>query len=260
MISNKWLDGFLVGLPMLILGACADEMPEIGSAESQLVSSTATLENCIKTLGSTIVPLENVRDLVPAQFSIAGEETGTAQLVFGVYSCEAVTVGNKVAPSVISQVGVALNSPDGTGVVNSYGLGMNTSNQYLAQFARTVGVPALVNKAQTYSESINGFGLIDSVGHVGAPFESEFTVNATGPGVAFPFPNFVSNWWQETDLGISKLSFTAPVWDIGFCGGGVTVAAGSPVAEILGGTSAAFDALCLQPPFDLVYGVAEIVE
>jgi len=74
---------------------------------------------------------------------IAGAATGQASIVVRATSCESVAVGQSPGqPTAVSQIGINLVPPDGTGDINNYTLIYVTNNPVLAEYFQVAGLPA----------------------------------------------------------------------------------------------------------------------
>ena len=79
---------------------------------------------------------------VPASYALAGDTTN-AQIVVRVASCDDVVVnGHDEGEGIVSQVGVGVISPDGTGDINNYTLWYDTTSLRLAARLALTGVNA----------------------------------------------------------------------------------------------------------------------
>ncbi|MBV9377187.1 MAG: hypothetical protein JO320_19405 [Alphaproteobacteria bacterium] len=76
---------------------------------------------CTEFVGWGPVSLAAAQTLVPAGYVIAGAKNGEAAIVVRATSCEEVSVDHSPAqPTELSQIGINLVAPDGTGDINNY--------------------------------------------------------------------------------------------------------------------------------------------
>ena len=69
---------------------------------------------------------------------------GQASIVVRATSCQGVSIGQSAAkPTEISQIGINLVAPDGTGDINNYTVIYVTNNQLLAEHLQVAGWPAV---------------------------------------------------------------------------------------------------------------------
>lgn len=192
--------------------------------------------NCSEYAGFAPVPLSPARDLVPQPFAIAGAETGSATLVVRTGQCELILVeGAEAQPVVVSQVGIDIVSPDGTGDVNNYTLWYTTDSSQLATRLQLAGVNAEFVPGLTYMDTPTGnFNLL-----VPSPASAPFTLSGT---VTEPNPNdpsfpFVANWWQFAQTANVQMKTSIPNIRLG--SGEVTLLAApsSALNSLIGGSS-----------------------
>src|SRR5436190_6641069 len=109
---------------------------------------------CTEAVGVGPVSLMKAATLVPAPFSvlpIAAVPMSTAAIVVRATSCESVRVnGGGAAPTNISQIGVEIAAPDGTGDINNYTLIYISNNPELVTAFNHAGVPAVLDATLTY--------------------------------------------------------------------------------------------------------------
>jgi hypothetical protein len=79
---------------------------------------------------------------------------GQAGIVVRATSCAGVSIGQSPAqPTVVSQIGINLVPPDGTGNINNYTVIYVTNNQALAGYFQIAGLPAIFDPQLTYEYS-----------------------------------------------------------------------------------------------------------
>lgn len=158
-------------------------------------------------------------------------------------SCLGVAVGQSPAqPTELSQVGINLVAPDGTGDINNYTVIYVTNNQALAEHFQTAGLPAVFDPELTYE-------------YTPGPMETsgELYVAASGQGLPAYFlfgteneppPNsqqsFLANWWFTGHGGKMKQSTSFPVISFGTAAVTLYTSNTSPLGSLIGGNSLEF--------------------
>jgi hypothetical protein len=130
----------LVPAAVLVHGLLA--APSI-SADSR--SFNVQFAGCTEFVGWGPVSLAAAQPLVPAGYVIAGATDGQAAIVVRATSCEEVSVDQSAAqPTELSQIGVNLVAPDGTGDINNYTVIYVTDSQTLPRRFQFAGLPAIL--------------------------------------------------------------------------------------------------------------------
>jgi hypothetical protein len=158
---------------------------------------TVDFSNCTEFAGEGPVSLAKAQPLVPATFTIAPAGAGNANIVIRATSCERVAVdGRGDQPTTLSQIGINIVSPDGTGTINNYTLVYLSNNLDLVKHFNEAGLPAKFDPGLTYqfSAPVTATGnLYVSAGAFDLPAYFIY-----GPETAPP-PNtaevFLANWW-----------------------------------------------------------------
>jgi hypothetical protein len=98
----------------LSLGVAAQTLP---------AALSVVFDDCTEFAGLGPLPAANIQGLVPAGYSPATFGPGVVGIVARADRCERIAVGG-AAPErgTVSQIGVNLVSPDGTGDINNYAL------------------------------------------------------------------------------------------------------------------------------------------
>ncbi len=170
---------------------------------------------CTEFAGVGPVDLGRASALVPSVFTTLAIGT-TAGIVVRATSCAGVRVnGGRAVPTSISQIGVEIVPPDGTGDINNYALVYVSNNLELVWAFDRVGVPAVFDPGLVYEFTY------DSRGKAG-----ELYVEAEGPGLPAYFltgtetdptaagSDFKANWWYAGFDGVVKQASDFP--DIAF--------------------------------------------
>jgi len=211
----------------------------VASAESG--SFTVHFAGCTEFAGWGPVSLAEAQPLVPAGYVIAGAAMGQAAIVVRATSCQGVAIGQSAAqPTELSQIGINLVAPDGTGDINNYTVIYVTNNQPLAELFRTAGLPAVFDPGLAYE-------------YTPGPMETsgELYVAASGHGLpAFflfgtenePPPNsqqsFLANWWFTGHGSKMKQSTSFPVISFGTAAVTLYTSNTSLLGNLIGGNTA----------------------
>ena len=227
-------------------------------ADPDMPGFTVDFSQCTEFAGVGPIDFARASALVPAAFSTL-PVGATAGLVVRATGCAGVSVnGGHAVPTNISQIGVEIVPPDGTGDINNYTLVYLSNNSELVEQFNKAGVPALFDPDLTYQFTY------DSTGKAGYLY-----VEADGPGLpgyfiagnetdpTAPYPGgFRANWWYAGKEGKVKQASVFP--DIAFGTSSVTffTSKTSVLGKLIGGNSySAFTFLPLRG----VYSSAHMV-
>lgn len=141
-------------------------------------------------------------------------------------------------PTIISQIGINIVSPDGTGTINNYMLIYVTNNPFLAQAFERVGVPASYDPTITYEYTRDSTGdggvLYGAVPNADIPAYFLY-----GPETEPP-PNtqqlFIANWWHGTPIRVRQQT-TFPAISFGTSNVTLYTSAVSPLGQQIGGNA-----------------------
>jgi hypothetical protein len=209
-------------------------------ASAETGSFTVHFAGCTEFAGWGPVSLTEAQPLVPAGYVIAGAAMGQAAIVVRATSCQGVAIGQSAAqPTEISQIGINLVAPDGTGDINNYTVIYVTNNQALAGYFQAVGLPAVLDP-KTYQYTP---GPVETSG--------ELYVAAAGRGLPAYFlfgtendppPNsqqsFFANWWFIGHARKMKQSTSFPVISFGTAAVTLYTSNTSLLGNLIGGNTA----------------------
>jgi hypothetical protein len=194
---------------MSVLGVCVLLLAAHVEADDQHRGFTVDLRNCSELIGFGPVSQAAVAPLVPSGYTVVTFGPGTAGIVVRASRCEQAGLDDSpVRPVIVSQVGVAILSPDGSGDINNYQLFYVTNDDDLAQALGRTGVPALVDREMAYEftpdQTGHSGGLYVGVSPPGSPAYFE-TGNWNDPPPNSGAP-VVANWWFNGPRGVVKMS------------------------------------------------------
>jgi hypothetical protein len=178
---------------------------------------------------------------VPAGYVIAGAANGQAAIVVRATSCQGVAVGQSpTQPTELSQIGINLVAPDGTGDINNYTVIYVTNNRALAEQFQTFGLPAVFDPQLTYEYTPDSSGVSGQL-YVTAAGEELPAYFLFGTETEPP-PNsqqkFLANWWFTGDDGRRmKQSTSFPVISFGTAAVTLYTSKNSPLGDLIGGNS-----------------------
>jgi hypothetical protein len=216
--------------------------------------------NCEEFVGEGPVALAAAQRLVPQGYALTAVSPEQAPIVVRMTRCEAARVdGTRAVPTTISQIGVNIVSPDGTGTINNYMLIYVTNNPFLAEALDRIGVPATYDPAITYEYARNGTGsggvLYGAVPHSNVP--SYFVYGAETE----PAPNtqqlFIANWWHGAGAPARvRQQTTFPAISFGASNVTLYTSTASALGQLIGGNAYGnFSILALRG----VYASAEMI-
>jgi hypothetical protein len=209
MLYNGWRRASLLfSLTMIACSGGAAKSDRVASTREALTGDGAggTLDvdfkDCTEYAGFVPVPLANAAPLVPAPYQIASPSPGVANVVVRVAQCRSVAVaGEETGKGIVSQIGINIVSPNGTGDINNYTVYYDTTGEDLAEALRRIGIGAKRDTHLTYDRDNNADG---ASAHL-------TIVDGRHPGPAFTFDNqvliptasttpitFTANWWQAS--------------------------------------------------------------
>jgi hypothetical protein len=128
-------------------------------AVAETGSFTVHFTGCTEFAGLGPVALAEAQLLVPAGYVIAGAAMGQAAIVVRATSCQGVAIGQSAAqPTELSQIGINLVAPDGTGDINNYTVIYVTNNRVLVENFQAAGLPAVFDPALAYEYTPDPMG------------------------------------------------------------------------------------------------------
>jgi hypothetical protein len=192
--------------------------------------------NCTEFAGEGYVSLAIAQKLVPPGYTITNSSPGQAPIVVRMTNCGSVQVnGGSSQPTTISQVGINVVSPDGTGTINNYMALYVTNNPQLVAAFQSAGIPATLDPLISYEYTSN-----DSGGGAlyGAVTPREFAPYFLyGPETEPPqnsAQQFVANWWYGPNAAIRQQT-TFPAISFGASSVALYTSKASPLGQLIGG-------------------------
>jgi hypothetical protein len=163
----------------------------------------------------------------------------TAAIVVRATRCASAEVnGGAAVPTIISQIGIEIVPPDGTGDINNFTLIYVTDNAQLALAFRLVGLPAIFDPTITYeftydSTEKSGELYVEAEG-AGLPayFLTGTETDPSGGGF-----DFKANWWFQGFAGVIKQASDFPNIAFGPANVSLHTSRESVLGKLIGGNS-----------------------
>ena len=231
MVSKK----ILFGVTFLLL---CFQVGRGTSAETR--SFTAHFSGCTEFVGWGPVSLTEAQPLVPAGYVIAGAAKGQAAIVVRATSCQGVAVGQSSAqPTELSQIGINLVPPDGTGDINNYTVIYVTNNRTLAEHFQTAGLPAVLDPQLTYEFTPDSSGTSGQlyVTAAGEELPAYFLFGTETDPPPNSQQSFLANWWFTGHGGKMKQSTSFPVISFGTAAVTLYTSNTSLLGNLIGGNT-----------------------
>jgi hypothetical protein len=184
----------------LVLGCGVDSTPDAEDdfrGAGSPGSFEAAYVGCDEFAGVGVVPLANVAELVPDDYTIIEPIPGLAVVVAQAASCDEISVnGLHAQPGVFAQFGVAVVPPLDPGTADFYQLFHTTDHPQLAVALRRLGVAAMLSPQLSYE-------IVDSTLAVDVPKPHHLAFELGGPitlpdPLAPASPTAVYNYYAQT--------------------------------------------------------------
>jgi hypothetical protein len=223
---------------LALAGAGVTTQPAKAQAGPGARGFSVDFSQCTEFAGVGPVDFTRASSLVQPAFTTLPVGS-TAGIVVRATRCASAQVnGGPGVPTIISQIGIEIVPPDGTGDINNYTLIYVTDNAQLALAFRLAGLPSMFDPTLTYEFTY------DSTGKFG-----ELYVEAEGPALPAYFLtgtetdpsgagfDFKANWWFQGFAGVIKQASDFP--DIAFGPANVTLHTSreSVLGELIGGNT-----------------------
>jgi len=199
---------------------------------------TVDFAQCTEFAGVGPVNFAKASALVPSVFTTLPVGS-TGGIVVRATSCASVKVnGGRAVPTTISQIGVEIVPPDGTGDINNYTLIYVSNNPDLVLALRLAGVPALLDPTLTYEFTYDSTGtsgeLYVEADSLGLPpyFLTGTESDPTGPG-----SDFKANWWFAAGGSVVKQASDFPNIAFGAANVSLHTDRHSALGQLIGGNT-----------------------
>ncbi|WP_263377997.1 hypothetical protein [Granulicella paludicola] len=211
---------------------------------------TVDFTNCSEFVGEGPVSLAVAQPLVPKPFVIApGPTAAIANIVIRATGCAGASVNHGPStPTNLSQIGINIVPPDGTGEINNYTLIYVSNNPDLVLHFIAAGLPAQYDPQLTYQYPAGPTGS-GNVYVAVAPPPALFGAGTApyfiyGPETAPPpssAQDFLANWWYapQTIFGVARMRQQSNFPAISFGGQSATfyTDSNSTLGKLIGGNA-----------------------
>jgi hypothetical protein len=243
----------------LSLALSLSPVSSFSGAANESLSFKVAFSNCEEFVGEGPVALAPAQRLVPQGYAITVTPSGQAPIVVHMTQCQAVKVdGARAVPTTISQIGVNIVSPDGTGTINSYTLVYVTNNPFLAEALDRTGIPATYDPAIVYEYTHDSAGLGGML-YGAVPDARVPAYFLHGPETEPPANAqrlFVANWWHSGgELPRVRQQTTFPAISFGAANVVLYTSRFSALGQLIGGNT--YDSFSLA--WRGVYASAEMI-
>ena len=205
--------------------------------------------DCVEYVGIGFVPAARARPLVPAAYTLAGDDTNAVAVV-RVTKCASVAIDGKNAkPARTAQIGVMLDVPDSTADIDNYLLWYATDLGTLHGKLSAAGVDSSVDAQLSFEFSASGPSGPLSI-DVAPPRQPAYELLGTATVPTTQSVQFVANWFSSGAQGTLLMHTVLP--SIRFSGANVTMtfAPSSALGALTGGQSLTFALLDSYNAFD----------
>jgi hypothetical protein len=208
------------------------------AGESNPPGFSVDFSHCTEFAGVGPVDFARASSLVQPAFTTLPAGS-TAGIVVRATSCSGVKVnGGLSIPTVISQIGIEIVPPDGTGDINNFTLVYVTDNPQLALAFNGVGLPALFDPALTYEFTYDSTGMSGElyVEAEGLGLPAYFLTGTESDPTTAGF-DFKANWWYHGFAGIIKQASDFPNIAFGAANVSFHTSRNSVLGKLIGGNT-----------------------
>jgi hypothetical protein len=232
--------GFSIGLAAMLIASTATSRIHAQAQELSDSPSSFAVEfnDCVESIGVTLLPTASVRAYVPQPFVLAGEGQTLTPLVVRTAHCRRIaTAGHGIRGGDIVQIGAVVVPPDFSGDINNYTIWYYTTDLRLALRLLQAGV-----KAQYVPTIDYNFDTEDNTLQVCVPLPGvpRLVLSGSVDPSSQPAGSFVANWWQSTQGRTTKMSTTVPIINIGAADLILTTNSNGLLGELIGASSTGF--------------------
>jgi hypothetical protein len=221
----------------MVLAHCLSEV-QLASADAH--SFNVQFSGCREFVGWGPVSLAAAQPLVPAGYVIAGAADGQAAIVVRATSCDRASVDQSLAqPTEVSQIGINLVAPGGTGDINNYTVVYVTNNEALAKRFQIAGLPAVFDPQLTYEYSPDWSGLSGQlyVSRAGEELPSYFSFGTETEPPPNSQQSLLANWWFTDPEGRMEQSTLFPAISFGTASVSLYTINTSVLGQLIGGNA-----------------------
>lgn len=188
---------------------------------------------CVEPVAGFNVDPDIADRFVPEPFEVRVDELGNAFLAVPAIKCDQIAIdGQDVGGALLSDVGIRIESPDGSPGSHFYQLWQPTTNEKLHARMRSLGMDTPLVPDATFDLDESLPGVATATAHI--PWERvPYLVQAQTPP-PLPIPPGGNTWWHRGPRGIIKVAYTFHDRELAFGTASVRTDEGSALAELLG--------------------------
>lgn len=192
--------------------------------------------NCRELLLQASIPVAAARAFVPDGYTIQGEATGRAVAFAALKMCDDLHLDDaSIGPASTSDVGVLLDSPDGSDGIHYYQTWWITDNPDLWNRLEAMGWRGALVQGTSLDAAITA-GLAGTVRFEVPWPEGAYAVEAPTGQATIP-PANTATGWQDTPNGTARVIKILKSNNLGGGVGTLTADAGSPMADLMGASA-----------------------
>jgi len=237
----------VVGVMLILAGstgaAAARRLTATAGHEPSVRTTAVSFNGCSELASITTISPARARSVVPASFTLAGDDRG-APFVVRVADCDAVTVdGGSSEPAAVAQLGISIVSPDGSGDINNYTLWYYTNNRRLAATLHRMGVAA------QWTPQL-GYDLAENPDHTAGKLTIDLSSGRPPLTITAPISEpvstptlFLANWWAQSDASRTKMSTPIPTLRFGLATATLHTPRASQLGRLIGSETVSFPLL-----------------
>ena len=217
---------------VLVAGAAATPVPAGAETPAGSPGISYSALGCVEPVALVTVPRATLRLALPDPFRIRELAPGIVGLGVAVASCESISVaGREAGPGRFSDVGVMIESPDGSGGEHLYQLWQVSDHHDLVRLMSTVGMATDSADISFEKTSVSATAGVSS--NLSDDYELSVFTNPpeTGTGTGS------NTWWHDGSHGVVRVRNEGKEFAINLGTYMLKLADGSPLAEMLGMTT-----------------------
>jgi len=223
---------------LFVLGCLALASMATQPVSAQARGFSVDFSECTEFVGVGPVDFARASSLVEPAFTTMPVGSNAAIVVRATRCASAQVNDGPGLPTVISQIGIEIVSPDGTGDINNYTLIYVTDNGQLALAFRLAGLPVIFDPTLTYEFTYDSTGksgelYVEGEG-LGLPgyFLTGTETDPTGGG-----SDFKANWWYKGFAGVIKQASDFPNIAFGAANVSLHTSRESALGKLIGGNT-----------------------
>lgn len=201
---------------------------------------------CVEPVAGFRIDPATADRFVPEPFEVHVDELGNAVLGVPAIECDQIAIdGQDAGRALLSDVGIRIESPDGSPGQHFYQLWQPTTNETLHARMRSLGMDTALVPDATFHVDEPLPGVTTATADI--PWERvPYEVEAQTPRPV-PLPPGGNTWWHRGPRRIIRIAYTFHDRELAFGTASVSTEGGSPLAELLGASERTADEGALVP-------------